>query len=168
MVFTLAFLILLGQQNNGLDSNEVQIQPCGSCSGKRIVHTVGTVLFCVPRGMKVHRDEGFEGDSQDVVTFSRRGEIGKLIVRSSINPSGYRKSTPIWFPAEAGQSTARNWRCSEGTGRDFRLTRDQRYWRMITFPLGWAEYSDVPANIAAQFDKVLDSLCCRPLILPRR
>jgi hypothetical protein len=32
---------------------------------------------------------------------------------------------------------------------------------MITFPFGYGEYHDVPANVATRFDGVLDSLCCR-------
>jgi hypothetical protein len=169
MLLILAFLALFGQENFP-DSAEVQIHSCQACAGKRIAHTpIGTLLFCVPRSMKVHRDSGFEGDVQDVITFSRRGVTSKLTVRSRTNPSGYRKSIPDWFPAEAaGHTSVRAWRCSEGTGRDLRLDRDGRYWRFMTFPLGWAEYGDVPADIAAQFDRVFDSLCCRPPTPSRR
>src|ERR1700680_3559132 len=99
------------------------------------------------------------GDIRDVITSSHRGETGKLIVFSSTNPSGSRKVAPDRLPAEANvHSTVRAWRCSEGEGRDLRIDRAGRYWRMITFPLGYAEYGDVPTNIAAQFDRVLDSL----------
>ena len=160
MLLILAFLTLFGQEND-----ELQIHSFGSCRGKQIAHTLGSVLFCIPRGMKVHRNAGFEGDVQDVVTLSLRGETGKLMVHSDAYPlSGRQKSMPEWFPADpAAQSSVRTWRCSEGTGRDYRLSRDQRRWRMITFPLGWAEYNDVAPDIAVQFDRVIDSLGCRPL-----
>jgi hypothetical protein len=158
-----ALLVLLGQ-NSALNSAAAQVPSCRSCSGKRIAHTTGTVLLCVPHGMKVHRDAGFEGDIRDTITLAHRKETATLTVYSSTNPSGYRKVTPPdWFPGgAAGQSSVRDWQCPEGSGRDFRLTRDGRYWRMITFPLGSAEYSGVSATSATQFDRVLDSLCCRP------
>jgi hypothetical protein len=35
---------------------------------------------------------------------------------------------------------------------------------MLTFPLGYAAYSDVSADIATRLDRVLDSLCCHPLM----
>jgi hypothetical protein len=34
---------------------------------------------------------------------------------------------------------------------------------MLAFLKGFAEYQNVPADIAAKFDRVLDSLCCEPL-----
>jgi hypothetical protein len=164
MVVIVVLLALLSQENSDPEIGEIQRHSCELCFGKRIHHTMGTILFCVPRGMKVHRDAGFEGDVQDIITFAKRRQRSQLIVSSSTNPSGYRKFAPDWFPADApGHTSARNWRCSEGNGRDLRLDRNGRYWRMITLPLGYAEYSDVPANIAVQFDKVIDSLCCRPL-----
>ena len=164
-----ALLFPLGQDNSTPDSAAAQVPSCRSCGGKRIAHTIGTVLFCVPHDMKVHRDAGFEGDIRDTVTHSLRKETATLTVYSSTNPSGYRKvAPPAWFSAEAaGKSSVRDWRCSEGNGRDFRLTRDGRYLRLITFPLGYAEHSDVSANSAARFDLVLDSLCCRPLTSSR-
>jgi len=153
------------QESSVPDLAQAQVPACESCQGKRIAHTSGTILFCVPRGVKVDRDSGFEGDIHDLITLSRCGELGKLIVSSSPNSSGYPKfAPPDWFPAEAaGHSSVRNWRCSEGDGRDLRLARNGRNWRMITFPLGYAEYSNVSDSIAARFDRVLDSLCCRPL-----
>jgi hypothetical protein len=50
----------------------------------------------------------------------------------------------------------RRWRCSEGDGRDFRLTQNGRSWRMLAFPMGYAEYQDVSEDIARKFDRVLD------------
>jgi len=122
MLLTLAFLALFGQENNFPDSAEIQIQTFGSCKGKPIAHTLGTILFCVPRGMKIERWTSFEGDTQDTVVVSVQGEMGKLIVRTSSGPSGFRKHIPDWSAADvAGQSSVRTWRCSEGTGRDYRL-----------------------------------------------
>src|SRR5438874_6774176 len=117
MLLTLVYLALFGQGNDLPDSADLQIHSFESCRGKQISHTLGTILFCVPRSMKVRREASFEGDIQDDVTVSLRGEMGKLIVRSSSNPSGLRKHTPNWFPAERGQSSVRAWRCPEGTGR---------------------------------------------------
>src|SRR5215469_10946415 len=105
---TLALLVPLGQENSAPDSPAVP--SCRSCGGKRIAHTIGTVLFCVPHGMKVHRDAGFEGDIRDSITLSARKETATLTVYSSTNPSGYRKSAPPdWFPArDLGQSSVRD------------------------------------------------------------
>src|SRR5271166_3809088 len=75
-------------RKQGADPAEVQVHFCGSCQGKRIAHTIGTIFFCVPYGIKVHRDAGFEGDIRDVMTLSYRGELGELFVSSSMNPSG--------------------------------------------------------------------------------
>jgi hypothetical protein len=159
MLLILAFLALLGQEND-----ELQIHSFGSCVGKQIAHTLGTILFCIPRGMEVHRWTSFEGDTQDTITVSVRGKKGKLIVRTSSGPSGFRKHTPDWSVDDAaGQSSMRTWRCSDGDGRDFRLNRNQSYSRMMTFPLGWTEYNEVPLNIAVVFDRILDSLRCKPL-----
>lgn len=149
-------------QNPALDS--AQVPACRSCWGKRIRHTFGTVFLCVPHGMKVQREAGFEGDIRDVVTINHLREIASLTIYSNISPSGYRKFTPEWFPSEAaGHTSVRDWRCSEGTFRDLRLTRDGRQWRLITFPFGYAEYSDLSAHNATRLDRVLDSLCCHPL-----
>jgi len=164
LLLTLAWLALMGQENSAPNSAEAQIPSCGSCWGRRARHTVGTIVFCVPHGIKPHRDASFEGDIRDVMTISSRGETGKLIIVSSTNPFGNRSIPPDWFPSGAPpHSTVHTWRCSEGSGRDLHLDRDGRYWRLIVFPLGYAEYGNVPANIAARFDRVLDSLCCRPL-----
>jgi hypothetical protein len=164
MLGTLALLAFFGQPAQSPDSTEVDVHSCGSCWSKRIAHTFGTMLFCVPRGMKVQRVAGFEGDIRDVITLSRRRETGKLIVFSDLNPSGNRNPPSDWLPtAGTLHSKVHGWRCPEGDGRDLRIERDGRYWRMITFPFGYAEYGDVPASIATQFDRVLDSLCCRPL-----
>jgi len=57
----------------------------------------------------------------------------------------------------------RRWRCSEGDGWNFRRTQNGRYWRMLAFPMGYAEYENVAADVARKFDKVLDSMCCQPL-----
>jgi hypothetical protein len=164
MLITLALLAFFGQQDQSPDPNAVSVQSCGSCWSKRIAHTFGTILFCVPRGMKVQRVAGFEGDIRDVITLSRRREIGKLIVLSDGNPSGNRNPPSDWLPTNGPlHSSVHAWRCTEWDGRDLRIDRDGRYWRMITFPFGYAEYGNVPANVSAQFDRVLDSLCCRPL-----
>jgi hypothetical protein len=162
MLLMLVGLALFGQGNNGADSSALQAHSCGFCGGKQITDTSGTILFCIHHGMKFHRNAGFEGDFRDNIRFSHRGETGELIIRSGVSPSGFRKP-----PEAGGHSSVRSWRCSEGEGRDLRIDRATRYWRMITFPLGYAEYGDVSANIAAQFDRVLDSLCCRPLTPPR-
>jgi len=161
MLLVLVWLVLSGQGNNGANSSEVQKHSCGFFWGKRIAHTSGSLLFCVPHGIKVSRAAGFEGDIRDNIRLSDRGETGELIILSGVGPSGFRKP-----PEAGGHSTVYAWRCSEGDGRDLRIERDGRCWRMITFPLGYAEYGDVPANIATRFDRVLDSLCCRPIKRP--
>ena len=141
LLLTLAWLALMGQENSAPNSAEVQIPSCGSCWGTRTRHTLGTIMFCVSHGIKLHRDSGCEGDIRDVMTISHRGKTGELIIYSSMNPSGNREVQRDWFPSGAPpHSTVRTWRCSEGSGRDLRLDRDGRYWRLITFPFGYAEW----------------------------
>ena len=168
VLFTVVVVFATGTLSLG--SAESQEPSCQSCSGKQITHTIGTVVFCVPRGLKVTREAGFEGAIRDAIALST-GEKASLTIYSNLSPSGYRRpfGTPSWFPADtAGSSSVRDRQCSEGAARDIRLIRNERYWRMISFPLGYAEYVDVSAKEAARFDRVLDSLCCRPLARSRR
>jgi len=163
-------VVVFGIGTLSLSSAESQEPTCQSCSGKQTTHTMGTVVFCVPRGLKVTRIAGFEGDIRDSIALSG-GEKASMTIYSSISPSGYRRpvGTPSWFPADpSGHSSMRDRQCSEGAVRDIRLIRKERYWRMISFPLGYAEYVDLSAKEAARFDRVLDSLCCRPLAPSRR
>ena len=165
--FIIVLLAFLGQAPV-LPSPPDELRPsCAqtSCRGKHIEHTSGVVRFCVPRGMKISRTAGFEGDIQDLVTLHQRGTVSQLLVRSW-GPFGYQKSLPDWLnsdSAKEGHSSIHAWRCSEGAGGDYRLAKDGRQSRFLQFPLGWAEYSDVSPDVAARFDRVLDSLCCRPL-----
>src|ERR1700694_4136006 len=126
MLLMLVWTALLGQENNGPDSSEPQIHSCAFCGGKQITHSSGTVLFCIHNGMKLHRKSGFEGDIRDNIRLSDRGETREMIILSDVSPSGFRRP-----PEAGGHSTVRAWRCSEGNGRDLRLDRDGRYWRMI-------------------------------------
>ena len=163
----IVLLALLGQEET-LPRAPDELRPsCSqvSCRGKSIKHSYSMFCFCVPYGMKVRRTAGFEGDVSDLITLHHGGAVAQLRVYSTVNPSSYLYLVPDWLnksSAEKGQSSIHAWRCSEGAGGDYRLTKDGRHSRFIQFPLGAAEYKDVSPDIAARFDRVLDSLCCRP------
>jgi hypothetical protein len=134
------------------------------CRGKRIAHTWGLFRFCIPHGMKFRRVTGFEGDVHDSIRLQSRGETGELIIFTANATWGPVKSIPEWLHlASPREASVRRWRCSEGEGQDFRWTENGRSWRMLGFVIGFAEYQNVSADIAAKFDRVLDSLCCEPL-----
>lgn len=149
------------------------VVPAGpaSCSqesrgGKRIRHgMLGEFEFRVPHGVKYHRAVGFEGDVHDTLT-ARSAEGASELRIFTANPTwGPVKPGPDDWPADAARRalSVRSWQCSEAAGHDFRFTRNGREWRMLGFPFGYAEYQNVPPNIARKFDRVLDSLCCRPV-----
>ncbi len=120
---------------------------------------MGPFEFCVPRGMKFRRVEGFEGDIHDRITLRVRDEISELVMFTANATWGPVKSRP---DQKLGDTLSnREWQCPEGSGRDFRFQRDGRNWRLLTFPMGFAEYKNVPSQAAQEFDRALDSLCCQ-------
>jgi hypothetical protein len=150
------------------DNTEVTeiVRACAqvSCRGKRIAHGSGYFQFCIPRGMRYRRVAGFEGDIHDRITLRIHGESSELVIFKGSPTWGPVKSFPgDWPPVDPTRAdfVSRQWRCSEGTGQDFRLHRNDRHWRLVAFPIGFAEYKNVPSRAAEKFDLVLDSLCCQ-------
>jgi len=123
--------------------------------------------FCIPHGLKYTRVAEIEGALHDRITLRSHGELSELIMFThGVNGTPAKTSPEDWPSAEQtpGETVSvSQWRCSEGDGRDFRLHHNGRHWRLLTFPLGFAEYKDVPPSAAERFDKVIDSLCCQPL-----
>jgi len=64
--------VLLAQEGRAPGTADIQVPSCGSCRGKQIEHTMRTIVFCVPRGLKAHREAGEEGELADTITLSRR------------------------------------------------------------------------------------------------
>src|ERR1035438_9793490 len=162
----LLILALTAQQAESTADVEIPSCSVARCRGRRITHpTFGLFKFCVPHGMKFRRVTGFEGDIHDSITLHSRRDSGELTIFSTMNPSwGPVKSSPVWLrSASPTEGSERRWRCSEGDGRDFRLIHNGRSWRMLAFPMGFAEYQNVSADIARKFDRLLCSLCCEPL-----
>jgi hypothetical protein len=144
---------------------EVEIRACSAtrCWGRRIEHgCLRGLRFCVPFGMDFHRAAGFEGDIHDSITIHSQGETNQLLIFTANVTWGPVQTSPDWFGlSDAPAGTVRQWHCSEDEGRDFRMTRNGRSWRLLTFLKGYAEYKDVPLKAAAKFDRILDSLCCQ-------
>ncbi len=144
------------------------IPPCAQtkCRGKRVAHGWNVFQFCIPRGLKYKRVAGFEGDLHDRVTVRLHGELSELIIFTANATWGPTKEAPSdWPSAEPGQDnqvSVQHWQC-DGDWRDFKLQRNGRNWRLLTFIKGFAEYKDVPSSAAQRFDRVLDSLCCKPI-----
>jgi hypothetical protein len=69
-------------------------------------------------------------------------------------------------PREAANSSIKwaitRWGCQgPDGGTDWKgLGPEDRRWRHIYLPFGFATYEDVPASAAAYFDKILDTMCC--------
>ncbi|HLK18517.1 MAG TPA: hypothetical protein VKT81_06150 [Bryobacteraceae bacterium] len=157
-------LALAAQTNQVSDSREIHLCATTHCWGKRIKqHGFGLIQFCRPFGTDFHRAAGFEGDIHDSITFSSKGETSQLIIFTANATWGPVQTKPAWFGSpEAPEGTVHGWHCSQEKGRDFRLTKNGRSWRLLTFITGYAEYKDVPQKAAMKFDRILDSLCYQP------
>jgi hypothetical protein len=156
-----------GGQESTVDPKLRSVPSCSQvlCQGKRVAHTLGQFEFCVPRGLKFRRVVGFEGDVHDRISLRVSGELSELVMFTANATWGPVKAHPNDWPS-AGPTpedniSVRQWQCSEGGGHDFSFHRDSRYWRMVAFPGGFAEYKNVPPGAAEQLDRVLDSLCCQ-------
>jgi hypothetical protein len=126
--------------------------------------------FCAPHEMKFHRSAGFEGDIHDRIELSLRGETGTLVILT-VGPSwGPFPESPDWDRPPfrtTGEFYVSRWQCAEIAGTDYRLVQNGRRWRMRSLPEGFAEYRNVSVGIAAEFDRVIDSMCCQPLQEPK-
>ena len=168
-IVTLALALALAAQPAQVPG-DVEIRACSAtrCWGKRITHGFfPTLRFCLPFGMDFHRVAGFEGDIHDSITVHSKGETSQLLIFTANLTWGPVQTNPDWFgSSDAPVGTVHGWHCVENEGRDFRMTRDGRSWRLLTFVKGYAEYKDVSLKAAAKFDRILDSLCYQPLPPP--
>lgn len=159
-------LICAGTQSTTADRSRT-VPSCSplACGGKRAVHMHGFLAFCVPRGVKFRRIAGFEGDIHDRMIVRVRGAVSELVMFTANATWGPVKGAPDDWPSpdsKRGEAISmQRWQCSDLDGHDFRFSRDGQNWRMISFAIGFAEYKNVPAKAALQFDRVLGSMCCK-------
>jgi hypothetical protein len=126
------------------------------CGGTRIRDNLGILQFCVPRGLRVQREFGEHGDVHYTMTVRLHGQPFELFVTSGLYFPG---RLPDW----ASGCDLRRWYSPESKGEDCRIERVAARSRYVTLnaPMGYAVYKDVPPDIAARFDRMLDSLCWR-------
>jgi hypothetical protein len=88
-----------------------------------------------------------------MVTTRRHGKVFELVI---VSGPYYTGRPPVW----AAGCDVHNWQSPESSGEDCRVLGTARS-RYITLnaPMGYAQYRDVPVEIATQFDRILDSLC---------
>lgn len=104
--------------------------------------------------MRVASATGEHGDIHHTVTF--RGHSLRLV--SGPHYSAKRQEE-FW-----GEWTVRNWESPHGERKEYRREAGGLRSRYMTLaPNGWVEYSDAPAEVAGAFDRLLDSICWRPL-----
>ena len=160
------FLLLSAGMQASTDGLKPSAIPACSqvrCRGKRVEHFFGAFAFCIPHHARFRRVNGFEGDIHDLVTIRVHGELSELIMFTANVTWGPAKPRPDDWPAAVPADTVsvKAWQCPEGDGQDFRFRRGNRNWRMLSFPMGFAEYKNVESGVADQFDRVLDSFCCK-------
>lgn len=124
------------------------------CDGRVVEDNLGVLQFCVPRGFKVRREVGQHGDVHYGITKGRRARRYELLITSG-------PYFPGRLPEWAQKCDVRRWRSPDWKGEDCRLAGVKSASRYITLnaPMGYAVYEDVPSEIAARFDRILDSLC---------
>lgn len=162
----LGFLLLsAGMQASPDGLKSAAIPACSQvqCRGKRVEHFFGSFEFCIPRHLRFRPVNGFEGNIYDLVTIRLHGELRELIMFTANITGGPGKPRPDDWPSAVPANTVsvKAWQCPEGDGQDFRFSHGNRNWRMLTFPKGFAEYKNVEFGVADQFDRVLDSFCCK-------
>jgi hypothetical protein len=128
--------------------------------GKRI--KAETFQFVVPTTLTIKKVQ--DSDYEEWVIFAK--------------PARNAKASPdhleVWYgptsvgsdaPAELTKSTAvverGQWSCDRLKGNDLAgVSAGGVHWRWISLPLGQASYRTTSKDLAAQFDLVLNSLCC--------
>jgi hypothetical protein len=125
-----------------------------SCRGGRIRNDIGTLQFCVPRGLAVRRAVGEHGDVHYRIAVRRHGGAFELLI---VTGPYFPGTLPEWTNGCAG----RHWYSPESKGDDCRTAIGSAVSRYVTLnaPTGFGVYRDVPADVAASLDRVLDSLC---------
>lgn len=166
MLLGIALALALAEQTSEGHATQ-EIHKCSEtrCWGKRIIgHGYRLVEFYRPFGTDFHRVAGFEGDLHDSITIHSKGETSELLIFTANITWGPVQTRPEWFGfPDAPKGSVHRWHCAEDQGRDFRMAENGRSWRFLMFLKGYAEYKNVPSKAAAKFDRILDSLCCRPL-----
>ena len=126
-------------------------------SGHRIISNMEIVEFRIP--WFSHFTKGHDVDY--VEYYVRYGKpqdklwlhfmFGPLVGRSGLTGSG---GIPIkWTTTKSD--------CFNADVTDLRgHSADDRHWRNIEFPFGFAAYNAAPPKAADYFDKVLDTICC--------
>ena len=137
-----------------LDSRQVPACLDTRCTGKRIKDNLGVLRFCIPRGVDVRTEVGDHGDVHYSIKVRLHGRSYELLVASG-------PYFPGRLPEWTNGCNVRHWHNPESRGEDCRLETAATASRYITLnaPMGYAVYRDVPAEVAARFDLVLDSLC---------
>lgn len=127
----------------------------GDCKGKRISTFLDAQSFCIPRSLKVSRTTGEHGDIHYLIVKSGRKEITLTIVSGPYFPaSNPRETDPTW--------AENSWECDGIRGFNYTRIKSKNKSRYVTLaPNGYATYANAPDEIAALFDKVLDSMCCK-------
>jgi len=157
MFTTVVLLVaLLQQQASEPNTTGWAIPACANvrCAGSVIKDSLGVLQFCVPRFAEVHTVTGQHGDIRYTITKRRHGRAFELLIISGPYFSG---SLPGW----AGYCAVRYWHSPESHGEDCHISGTAGRSRYITLnaPMGYAQYRDVPAEVATQFDHILDSMC---------
>ena len=140
------------------DPNVWTVPACNTrpCEGTRIRTDLGFGEFCVPRGLTIRKEIGEHGDVHYTISRSKRSHDSLLIT-----------SGPYFTGKAPGGGRAgwlfRPWKCDDWKGEDFQRVTSAGKSRYLTLNMimGYAQYSNTPPNIAATFDRILDSFCCR-------
>ena len=143
-------------QVTGMSGTDRPIPACTAvrCEGRRIKDNLGVLQFCVPRGLKVRREVGEHGDVHYAITARLHSQSFDMKVTSGPYFPG---KVPSW----ANGCDLSRWHTPESRGEDCHLVRGDVHSRYMTLntPMGYAQYKDVPREVAVRFDRLLDSLC---------
>jgi hypothetical protein len=159
----LLLLLVFLQLQSGKSDWDIPQCPVVHCSGTRIQDNMGVLEFCLPRFMRSRRQFGEHGDVHYEIKVRRHGIDFELRIVSGLYFPGGR---PDW----GSGWNVRRWRCPEMGGEDYYSIQDRLHSRYVTLnvPMGYAYYKDAPANVASQFDAVLDSLCWSKFRIQKR
>ena len=138
----------------------VELTSCSGVhrSGRRIVSLMEIVEFYIPRLAKMKKGGGVDFLEYDV----RYGpERDNLWLKFMFGPmvGGHSPHDPGNMSIEW---IAKKWNYhSDAAATDWIGTGpDDRRWRHIAFPYGFATYENAPPKAAAYFNRILDTMCC--------
>lgn len=141
-----------------------QVPICSSIDrppkGKRI--KTPTFQFVVPDNLLLKKIT--DVDYTQYIVLSRQAKKNGAVEYLEIwfGASSVATSLPQDLVGSSAITRRRSWSCEKLTGSDFRgeLT-DRTYWRWINLPLGVAKYRTKSPELAAAFDSVIESFCCK-------